>query len=148
MPKAGSFPLSKETLIFLSGRIDGLSDSKRAGWRKQADQFLHQLGYKTYNPTALMTGEYSATPNEVFMNDTYYLKRADVVLCNMDLPETTKSHEGPFFTIGEMFLAHNLGIPIITFGSCFKGRPGYEAIITKNLESLSDTLDYIALNYR
>ena len=77
----------------------------------------------------------------------WHLSRADVMLVNLDLPQVLDTRSAPFFTIGEMFLAHEAGLPIITFGPAFRGRPGYEAIVTRNFDDLDSALQYILGHY-
>lgn len=136
--------------VFLSGRIDGLDHGSAASWRQRAKGFLFEAGMSVYDPTAIISGtsNYAPTPNEVFTNDRWNLARADVLLVNLDLPETIRSRDAPFFTIGEMFLAHHSGHPIITFGGCFDGRPGFEAIVTRSFTTLDEALAYIVKAYR
>lgn len=136
--------------VFLSGMIDGLPLAECSSWRQRAAVTLHEAGFDTYDPTAVMvaTGErYRPTPNEVFTNDRWNLTRSDVVLANLDLPATIESARAPFFTIGELFLAHAAGLPIIAFGATFRGRPGYEAIVTRSTDDLEEALAYIVGHY-
>lgn len=135
--------------IFLSGRIDGISLEESSNWREEATKIFNAAGYETYNPTKRMkeVKSYLGIPNEVYTNDTYYLSLSNVVLVNLELPELVKIDSAPFFTIGEMFLAHKAGKPIITFGNSFKGRPGYEAIITRNFPTMKPAIDYIINMY-
>ena len=130
--------------------IDGLSLEDCSSWRRRAVDVLDQAGFDTYDPTAVMAAAgngYRATPNEVFTNDRWNLARSDVVLANLDLPPTIESAKAPFFTIGELFLAHAAGLPIVAFGSTFRGRPGYEAIVTRTADDLDDALAYIVSYY-
>ncbi len=143
-------PLERNHLrVFLSGSIDGISLTAASGWRQRAKQTLHAAGMDVYDPTAIMSddGSYRPTPNEVFTNDRWNLARSDVVLVNLSLPETIRSRDAPFFTIGEMFLAHQAGLPIIAFGGCFDGRPGFEAIVTRSVADLDEALTYIITAY-
>lgn len=136
--------------VFLSGRIDGVELPEAAGWRQRAAERLHAAGFTTYDPTRVIraaAGSYRPTPNEVFTNDRWNLARADVMLVNLTLPPMIASRDAPFFTIGEMFLAHAAGVPLIVFGSCFEGRPGYEAIVTRSFPSEELALDYIIHTY-
>jgi hypothetical protein len=139
--------VSEDKLVFLSGRIDGVDKTVSAGWRDQAELCFRDSNYQTYNPSSYFSEFAKSSPNEIFTRDTYYLRRADVLLVNLDLPETIVSQDAPFFTIGEMFLAHASGMPIVTFGQCFRGRPGYEAIVTKSMENLEQCTSYIKENY-
>ena len=137
--------------VFLSGMVDGLPLSDCSRWRQRATAVLDAAGFSTYDPTDVMiaAGEsYQASPIEVFTNDRWNLSRSDVVLANLDLPPTIESRKAPFFTIGELFLAHAAGLPIVVFGSTFRGRPGYEAIVTKTFDTMDPALDYIVGHYR
>lgn len=136
--------------VFLSGMIDGLPLADAGRWRQRATTVLGDAGFDTYDPTEVMrrAGErYAPAPIEVFTNDRWNLERSDVVLANLDLPDVIETAKAPFFTIGELFLAHALHRPIITFGSAFRGRAGYEAIVTRNFEELDDALQYIVGHY-
>ncbi len=53
----------------------------------------------------------------------------------------------PFFTIGEMFLARETKKPVVACTNCLAGRPGYEFVVTKSLDTLDECLEYIVLNY-
>jgi nucleoside 2-deoxyribosyltransferase len=135
--------------VFLGGMIDGVPIAEASSWRQQATRVLAAAGFATYDPTRVMLAsrDYRPTANEVFTNDRWNLSRADVVLVNLTLPPMIESHKAPFFTIGEMFLAHAAGLPIITFGTCFRGRAGYEAIVTRSFDDMADALRYIADHY-
>lgn len=146
--------MAERRRVFLSGMIDGLPLDECSSWRQKASAALEEAGFDTYDPTRVMRtarskgGEgYQAAPIEVFTNDRWNLNRSDVVLANLDLPETIESRRAPFFTIGELFLAHAAGLPIIVFGTTFKGRPGYEAIVTKTFEELDDAVAYVVEHY-
>jgi hypothetical protein len=136
--------------VFLSGMIDGVALSEASRWRQHATDVLAGSGFETYDPTRVMVraGEkYGPAPIEVFTNDRWNLERCDVVLANLDLPPTLETANAPFFTIGELFLAHALHLPIITFGAAFRGRAGYEAIVTRSFDELDDALTYIVEHY-
>jgi hypothetical protein len=136
--------------VFLSGRIDGVDLAEAAGWRARASEHLQAGGFDVYDPTRVMreTIRYAPRANEVFHNDRWNLARSDVMLVNLSLPPMIASRDAPFFTIGEMFLAHAAGLPLIVFGSCFEGRPGYEAIVTRSFAELEPALEYILASYR
>lgn len=130
--------------------IDGLTFEECSSWRRRAVTFLDEAGFDAYDPTAVIAAAgdgYRAEPNEVFTNDRWNLMRSDVVLANLDLPETIESTKAPFFTIGELFLAHDAGLPIVAFGHTFRGRPGYEAIVTRTTDNLDEALAYIVSAY-
>ncbi len=141
---------SEPRTVFLSGMIDGLPLEDASTWRQRASRVLEDAGFLTYDPTRVMRAagaQYRATPNEVFTNDCWHLARSDVLLVNLTLPATIESQKAPFFTIGEMFLAHAAGLPILVFGNCFRGRPGYEAIVTRDFDGLEPALQYLIHHY-
>jgi hypothetical protein len=135
--------------VFLSGPIDGLPLEAASSWRRRAAARFASAGMDTYDPTLVMlaTPGHTAGPNEVFANDRWNLHRSDVMLVNLDLEETIAAHDAPFFTIGEMFLGHAANLPIITVGKVFRGRPGYEAIVTRTFDELDAAIDYIVATY-
>jgi hypothetical protein len=135
--------------VFLSGPIDGLAIAEAAGWRRHAAHRFAGASVAVYDPTEVITATpgYLPVPNEVVTNDRYNLRRSDVVLVNLELPATIATNDAPFFTIGEMFLAHDLHVPIITVGKAFRGRPGYEAIVTRSFDDLDDAISHIIATY-
>ena len=136
--------------VFLSGRVDGIPLDVSSSWRHEAAGLLTSHGCRIYDPTRVIVAAesgYQARPNEVFTNDRRQLNITDVLLVNLDLPTHIASHDAPFFTIGEMFLAHARELPVITFGACFRGRPGYEAVVTRSFDQLTQAVDYILLHY-
>jgi hypothetical protein len=136
--------------VFLSGRIDGVDLAEASRWREIATLRLGDDGFDVYDPTQVMraeSGNYRPTANEVFTNDRWNLARCDLVLVNLTLPAMLRNRDVPFFTIGEMFLAHQAGLPLIVFGSCLEGRPGYDAIVTRSFPELDDAIRYIVATY-
>lgn len=135
--------------VFLSGPIDGVLLDEAAGWRHEATERLEESGMAVYDPTRVIRERrnYRPIPNEVFTNDRWNLARSDLLLVNLSLPGMIRSRDMPFFTIGEMFLAHEAGLPLIVFGSPFQGRPGYEAIVTRSFETMTEAIDYILVTY-
>lgn len=130
--------------------IDGLPLAESSGWRQRAAEVLSEAGFDFYDPTRVMRAQgsdYHATPNEVFTNDCWNLSRADVMVVNLDLPPALETRNAPFFTIGEMFLAHAAGLPVIVFGQAFRGRPGYEAIVTRSFDDMAAALRYVIEHY-
>lgn len=137
--------------VYLSGSMDGVSIEEGNTWRKFAAQKLRMAGFDVYNPydglPLTKEAHQKATPNEVFHKDIWYLDRSDIVLVNLSMPEIIKSSNIPFFTIGELFLAHRDRKILVSFNNPIQGRSGYEAIMTKTLEDLDAAIDYIIQNY-
>lgn len=142
-------PTGSRLRVFLSGRIDGVDLTEASGWRQTAGARLNEAGFDVYDPTRVMRErvEYRAGATEVFTNDRWNLARSDVLLINLTLPDTLRSRDLPFFTIGEMFLAHQAGLPLIVFGSSLEGRPAYDAIVTRSFATMDEAIDYIAATY-
>jgi nucleoside 2-deoxyribosyltransferase len=134
-------------LVYLSGMMDGVSAEEGKAWRKKATEFLREHGFDTYNPYDGEEYEDKTNANEIAHRDIYYLDKCDIVLANLDLPETLENKKIPFFTIGEMFLANRQRKPVVAYTNCLKGRPGYDFVVTKSFKNLEDSLDYIVANY-
>jgi nucleoside 2-deoxyribosyltransferase len=138
-------------MVYLSGMMDGVSVEDGNTWRLKATEFFRHAGWEVYNPydgKSKDKAEYTKyTPNEIFHRDIYYLDKCDVVLVNLDIPESIKNSKIPFFTIGEMFLAHRDRKPVVAYTNCLSGRAGYEAIVTKTLPDLDACMDYIIENF-
>jgi len=138
-------------MVYLSGSMDGVSIEEGNNWRIYASKRLEEAGFECYNPyTGLpltKKAHQGCTPNEVFHRDIYYLDKSDIVLVNLSMPNVVESNKVPFFTIGEMFLAHRDRKPIVSFKNPLQGRSGYEAIISKTLEDLDTAIDYIINNF-
>ena len=135
--------------VFLSGRIDGVDLQEASRWRHLATLRLGESGFDVYDPTRVMRENrgHRSIANEVFTNDRWNMGRCDLVLVNLTLPAMLRGRDVPFFTIGEMFLAHERGLPLIVFGSCLEGRPGYDAIVTRSFADLDEAISYIVATY-
>jgi len=136
-------------MVYLSGPMDGVSIEEGNGWRLKATEFLNLHDFDVYNPYArsLHESKDEKTGKEVHDNDIFWLDKSDVVLANLTMPETIKSKDSLFFTIGEIYLADRDRKPIIAFTNCFSHRAGYQATITKSVKDLEEALDYIVTHY-
>lgn len=134
-------------LVYLSGMMDGVTVEEGNAWRLKAADFFKHHGVDTYNPYDGKMPSHVYEPNEVHGRDIYYLDRSDVILVNLDLPKVIENSKIPFFTIGEMYLAHRDRKPIIAYTNCLANRHGYKAIVTKSFTNLDDAMEYIALFY-
>ena len=134
-------------MVYLSGMMDGVSVEEGNAWRVEATNYFKLHDYETYNPYDGKVLDHNYTPNEILHRDIYFLDKSSIVLVNLTLPEFIESKKTPFFTIGEIFLAHRDRKPIISYTNCYAGRHGYEAIVTKTLPNLSECCEYINLFY-
>jgi nucleoside 2-deoxyribosyltransferase len=141
--------MSKKPLVYLSGMMDGVSKEDGNGWRQEAAQILRESGFDVFNPYEKHGGpKENYTANEIYNFDIYWLDKSDIILANLNLPETIKNKDIPFFTIGELFLGYRCRKPIISYTNCLNGRFGYDAIVTKNASNLEECLDYIIKNFQ
>jgi len=134
-------------LIYLSGMMDGVTEAEGNEWRMQATRFFNDRGFDTFNPYKIHPVNSGCEPNEIHVNDLYYLERADVVLANMVLPPRLENSKIPFFTIGELYLAHAAKKPVVAFTNCLGERLSYKAIVTKGFTNLEDAMEYVASVY-
>jgi nucleoside 2-deoxyribosyltransferase len=138
-------------MVYLSGMMDGVSIEEGNAWRLKAATFFRNAGWEVYNPydgkPADKSEHHKFTPNEIMHRDVYFLDKSDIVLVNLDLPATMENKKIPFFTIGEMYLAHRDRKPIIAYTNCLQGRAGYEAIVTRTLPDLDTCMNYIVENF-
>jgi nucleoside 2-deoxyribosyltransferase len=137
--------------VYLGGRMDGVSIEEGNTWRKKSTAPLVEAGFSVYNPYDGKSDDKEDhllhTPNEIHHRDVYFLNRSSILLVNLDMPEVIKAKDAPFFTIGEMYLAFERNMPIISYANPFVGRHGYEAIVTKTLGNLDEAVEYIIANY-
>ncbi len=135
-------------MCYLSGMMDGVSYEEGIQWRLEATQFFKDHNWETYNPyVGFEKGCEKPTTNEVHHKDIYFLNKSDVVLVNLMLPEFIKNKDIPFFTIGELYLAHREMKPIVSYTNCLTHRAGYQQVITKTLPDLNQCLDYIITHF-
>ena len=131
--------------------MDGVTIEDGNTWRLKSTAPLLEAGFEIYNPydgkSKNKEDHRNHTPNEIHHRDVYYLNKSSIVLVNLAMPEIINSKDAPFFTIGEMYLAHASQKPIISYNNPFVGRHGYEAIVTKTLPTLEDAVEYIISNY-
>lgn len=134
-------------MVYLSGCMDGVSVEEGNTWRLKATEFFTHAGWNVYNPydgKSTNKAEHDKyTPNEIHHRDIYFLEKADVILVNLDLPALVENSKIPFFTIGEMYLAHRDRKPVVAYTNCLRGRAGYESIVTKTLPDLEACMNYI-----
>ena len=136
-----------QKMIYLSGMMDGVTQEEGNAWRTQATKFFSMRQFSTFNPYKIHPVNDGCEPNEIHNNDLYYLERSDVVLANLVLPDTIENTKIPFFTIGELYLAHAKGKPVIAYTNCLSHRLSYKAIVTKSFTNLEDAMEYIASIY-
>lgn len=104
---------SKLITVFLSGGMTGLSREEMTGWRNKIKECSSYYDMYVISPTDyFMNGDTKDEDEDraAFLYDTYWVKRCDVVIVNMNNPNSIG-------TAQEMMLAHVYHKPIIMIAS-------------------------------
>lgn len=129
-------------LIYLAGKITGLTEFEANNWREKAKTMLEIYNIKTHNPLAGFDINGNYEPQEIVVRNKYYIDKSDIILAEMQ-------HSGPSLgTIGEIIYAAMKGKPVITWGRAeYNERAWIKAHVTKHFETLEDAIDYIIAMY-
>lgn len=129
-------------LVYLAGKITGLTNEEANMWREKAKTLFKLHGIKAHNPLDGfdVSGDYE--PQEIVMHNKFYLYKSDIILAEME-------HKEPSIgTIGEIITANMKDKPIFTWGTAaYNNNPWIKAYITKHFETLEDAIDYIIAIY-
>lgn len=129
-------------LIYLAGKISGLTQKEANTWREEANFELAINDIKTHNPLDGFDVNGKYEPLEIVNRNKYYIDKSDLVLAEMDYKEPSIG------TIGEIVYANMKGKPVITWGKAeYNERPWIKAHVTKHYETLEEALDYIIAMY-
>ena len=131
--------------IYLAGKMSGLSFEEMNSWRNEAIKLLSKTEYPihTENPCdfynfEMPTGSY--TESEVKKFDLWLVENCDVVLVNLDYPDSIG-------TAIELHMAHDVwNKPVIAFGTA-KNHPWIELSITKRCNTLEEAVEHITYFY-
>ncbi len=129
-------------LIYLAGKISGLTQAEASKWRVKAIFSLLRVGIKAHNPLEGfdINGQYE--PQEIVIRNKYYIDKSDIILAEMDYREPSPG------TIGEIVYAAMKGKPVITWGRAeYNERAWIKAHVTKHFETLEEAIDYIIAMY-
>lgn len=127
--------------IYLAGAMTGLSLEEMNSWRVKATNELQQYSdsIHTINPVNFYNfemDESTYTEREVKEFDLYQVRNCDLVLVNLDFPNSIG-------TAIECHEAHdNWKIPVIGFGSKV-AHPWVELSLTKKCWSMEEAIEYI-----
>lgn len=111
---------------------------KAFDWRSEADSFLIDINIKTFNPTINYEKNKYYDPKGVVNQNICYLKKADLLLVNLEYLEHSP---GSLF---EMFYAYLNHIPIVAFGQTnIYFQPHIRTSIDVCFTSLDKALEYI-----
>ena len=127
--------------IYECGKMAGLKLAEMNEWRLTASQLLYETGYPItivnpvnfYNFTLDPT---TYTEREVMDFDLYQVRDSDLILVNLDFPNSIG-------TAIEMFYAHDiLKIPVVSFGT-MQNHPWIQCCVNKHCETLEEAVEYI-----
>lgn len=128
--------------IYLAGKMSNLSYEEMNGWREKAeDLFAFDDNVKTENPCDFYNFEnkrpdFTYTESEIKNFDLYLVKNCNLVLVNLD-------HPNSIGTAIEIHMAHDeWKIPVIGFGTT-ENHPWIELSVDRKCASLEDAVDYI-----
>lgn len=129
-------------LVYLAGKITGLTHEQANVWRELAEALLELNGIKAHNPLDGfdVNGDYE--PQEIVIHNKFHLHKSDIILAEMH-------HKEPSIgTIGEIITANMKDKPVITWGTAeYNNNPWIKAHITKHFETLADAVGYIIAMY-
>lgn len=134
----------KKFKIYQAGKMSGLTMEEMNEWREEATnrfEFISDL-IQTLNPCHFYNFEIDPstyTDFEVKEFDLWLVKNCDLVLVNLDYPDSIG-------TAIELHMAQEWKIPVISFGTA-KNHPWIELCITKRCETLEDAIDHICKFY-
>ncbi len=129
-------------LIYLAGKITGLTEYEANSWREKAKTMFEIHNIKTHNPLDGfdINGQYE--PQEIVMRNKYYIDKANIILAEMNHREPSPG------TIGEIVYAATKGKPVITWGMAeYNERAWIKAHVTKHFDTLEEAIDYIIAMY-
>lgn len=125
--------------IYLAGKMSGLSFDEMNKWRKEATELLRYENVHIENPCYYYNFEMNPedyTENEVKKFDLWLVKNCDIVLVNLDHPDSI----GTAIEVHEAY--NNWNKPVIGFGTV-QNHPWIELCITKRCETLEDAVNHI-----
>jgi len=131
--------------IYLAGKMSGLTFEQMNSWREKATQLFNQSTdlIHTENPCHYYNFELdhdSFTEHEVKKFDLWLVKNCDLVLVNLDYPDSIG-------TAIELHMAHDeWDKPVIGFGTT-QNHPWIELSLTKQCKTLEEAIEHILLFY-
>jgi len=132
--------------VYLAGKMSGLSFEEMNNWRETATKMFNHYSDKihTENPCKYYNFEIDIntyTQNEVKEFDLWLVKNSDIVLVNLDFPDSIG-------TAIEMHMSHDeWNIPVIGFGTRENVHPWMLLSLTKLCETMEDAIDHILKFY-
>jgi len=141
-----------QELIYLAGKIDGLTWEEANGWRKRVidelslrDEYGRLAFYNPLCHVLYLSGKnvkitpetVRGTSRRIVVDDEFYLKKATVVLANLE-------GNGMTGTLCEIGYARALGKLIVGFGkSRLTEHPFIKRWVDIHLPTLEEAIDYL-----
>jgi nucleoside 2-deoxyribosyltransferase len=131
--------------IYLAGQMTNLTFNEMNGWRKKIQEyFKNYKDITVINPVDFYNfdkvDKMKATPREVKEYDLWLVKNSDIILVNLDHPDSIG-------TAIELHMAHDVwGIPVIGFGNT-KNHDWIECSLLRRCETMREALVYIESFY-
>lgn len=142
-------------VIYLAGKMSGLTVEQMTEWRKRArnalyphfeindpcDQFLPDLNLKKLEK--LSATDDRVTSREIVDSNKYRIYKSDILFVEMEHPETSIG------TVGEIvYGAVYNKIIVVWGGSKTVQHPWIQDHITKHCKQFEDAVQYIKANFR
>lgn len=139
--------------IYLAGALTGISFDEANTWREDVQSRIEEITYysgeikcQVINPVALYNYQNPKhkTEREVMQYDLNHVRSSDLIIV------TLKNINTSIGTAIELYLATQLNIPVLAFGSFDEyesTHPWIKECISRYDETIEDTLDYISEFY-
>lgn len=127
--------------IYLAGALSGIKTEIANQWRLKASQLLYETGHPLMVVNPVNFYNFTLEPDtyterEVMDFDLYQVRDSDLLLVNLDFPNSIG-------TAIEMFYAHDiLRIPVVAFGT-MQNHPWITCCVNKQCETLEEAVEYI-----
>ncbi len=133
--------LVKNGVVYLAGKISGLSYEDAIKWRAEAAQELKRYGFSVLDPT-LASSTKEMTSKSIVENNKYQIRHSDLVLAEFNYEDLSLG------TFGEIVFAKGLGLPVVVWG-CSKHtvHPWVQEHITVHFKKLTEAVEHIIGNY-
>jgi nucleoside 2-deoxyribosyltransferase len=151
-------PPEYRPIVYLAGKMTGLSYQVMKEWRITATTKLKAAGFRVIDPTDFVPreelaktisydrdmGAYNLTPSEIINTNIYHMRRADIILAEFNFEEISLG------TVGEVIVgARELRKPVVAWGdNDAVSHAWINGHLTAHRLRLYDAIDFIIDVYR
>jgi len=128
--------MPSKIVVYLAGKMAGLTRVEMCGWRKWAKKFLEHPWIEILDPTVLPA---DASARKIVESNKGMICKSDVVLAEFN-------HLDPSLgTVGEIVYAQTIRKPVVAWGAAreIMKNPWVKEHITKRVETLEEAVKYI-----